>query len=286
MALESFQGPAVDLANALTHACCETRDEVVHEDGDVIDAFFQRWRMYRKHIQSVIQVRAETPLRDMALQIAVRRRNDPNVRLNGPVAADSFKFLFLKDAQERDLHFRRQFADFIEENRSAIRRLKPPDPLLQSAGERPLFVAEQLARDEFRRQRRTTDFDQSTPASRRPPVNAVRDKLLSTARLSGDQHGRVGRGHAINGSQYIPQRLRRADDFLEYGSLNNFVLQETILRLQLFLQRVDFFKCQCIRYRNRNDFGNNLKQLDLAAVEAALLERDEINCPQHLASPE
>ena len=222
----------------------------------------------------------------MALQIAVRRRNDPNVRLNGPVAADSFKFLFLKDAQERDLHFRRQFADFIEENRSAIRCFKPSDPLLQRSGERPLFVAEQLARDEFRRQRRTIHFDQSTPGSRRPPVDGVRDKLLSSARLSGDQHGRVGRGHAINGSQYIPQRLRRADDFLEYGSLNNFVLQQTILRLELFLQRVDFFKCQCVRYRNGNDFGDILKQLDLAAIEAALLERNEINCPQHLASLE
>src|SRR5215813_14400197 len=139
--------------------------------------------MYRKHIQSVIQVRAETPLLDMALQITVRCRNHPNVRLNGPVAADSFEFLLLKDAQERDLHFRRQFADFIEENRSAIRRLKPPDPLLQRSGECPLFVAEQLARDEFRRQCRTIHFDQSTSGSRRPPVDGVRDKLLSSARL-------------------------------------------------------------------------------------------------------
>ena len=151
-----------------------------------------------KDIQSVVQVRAEMPLTNLALQVAVRRRDHTNVRLDGPVAADPLEFLFLQDPQERDLHFRRQLADFVEEDRSAIRRLETSDPLLQGSRERALFVAEQLAGDEFGRERRTIHLHESTPRARRPPVDGVCDEFLSRTRFSGDQYGRIGRGNAID----------------------------------------------------------------------------------------
>src|SRR5215510_11046377 len=107
--------------------------------------------MYRKDIQSVVQVRAETPFGDTALQVAVSRSDHANIRVNGPVAADPLEFFFLKDPQQCYLHFCCQLADLIKEDGSAMGSFEPADSLLQRSGERTFFVAEQLARDQFGR---------------------------------------------------------------------------------------------------------------------------------------
>jgi len=43
-----------------------------------------------------------------------------------------------------------KFPDFVQEDRPAVGRFEPPEPALQRARERPLFVPEQLRGDERR----------------------------------------------------------------------------------------------------------------------------------------
>src|SRR5947207_7518558 len=99
--------------------------------------------------------------------MSVCRGNHTYVGMYGPVAADTLELPFLKDPEQRDLHLRRQFSDLVQEDRSPVRRLESPDPLLQRAGKRTLLMTEQFARDKFLRQRRTIHFDERPLRSRR-----------------------------------------------------------------------------------------------------------------------
>src|SRR5204863_546886 len=119
--------------------------------------------------------------------------------MDGPVAAHALEFLLLENAQKRDLHFRRQFADLVQEDRSAVRCFKSPDPLLQRAGKGAFFMTEQLAGDELLGKRRAVDLYQSASGSLRSSMNGVGDEFFSSAGFAGDQHRRIGRPDAVDG---------------------------------------------------------------------------------------
>ena len=73
---------------------------------------------------------------------------------------DALELAFLQDPQQLGLQFQRQIADLVEEQRPAVRQLEPALPRRDGAGERAALVAEQLAFDQRRRQRRAVDADQ------------------------------------------------------------------------------------------------------------------------------
>ncbi len=66
-----------------------------------------------------------------------------------------------------DLQIERQLADFVEKNRAAMRQSEASLALFSRAGKSALFVAEQFALDQRRRDRRAVDFDQRSIA---PPA--------------------------------------------------------------------------------------------------------------------
>ena len=57
---------------------------------------------------------------DQLRQVLVAGENDADIDADGLVAADGFKFAFLKDAQQLDLEGGGCGVDFIKENRAAI----------------------------------------------------------------------------------------------------------------------------------------------------------------------
>src|SRR5215813_1120482 len=144
-----------------------------------------------KDIQPVIEVGAEPPIVDLALQIAIRRCDDAHIGLNGPVATDPLEFLLLENPQQGDLHFRGQFADLVQKDRSAVCGLKASDPLLERAGKRAFLVAEQLAGDQFLRESRAIDLYQSAPGPLRSSMDSVCNELFAGAGFSSDQDGRI-----------------------------------------------------------------------------------------------
>src|SRR5439155_8973160 len=75
-----------------------------------------------------------------------------------------------------------------------VRLLELPDPCVRRARERAPLVAEQLALEEFRRQRRAIDFHERAVAPRRALMDRARHQLLADAALAAEQDGDVAVG--------------------------------------------------------------------------------------------
>ena len=173
----------------------ELIDEAPHEQGDVLGPIAQRRHFDRKDVETVVQVLPERVLGDALFQVAVCRRNDPDVDAHGLRAAEPLNLPLLEHAQQLDLRVGRQVADLVEKDRRMIRQFEPPDLPRQRAGKGALLPAEQLALDERARNRRAVDADHDATAPRTLLVNLGRDEFLSGPRLAEQQHRRIGRGH-------------------------------------------------------------------------------------------
>ena len=109
------------------------------------------------------------------------------------------------------------------------RRARFPSRRWSGTGERPRLVAEQLRRDERRRDRRTVDGDEGPRGALRPLVDGSRDELLSRARLPRTRTVEsVGATLEIRASTAL-ERRRCADDLLEHRGAVDFLTQRDVL---------------------------------------------------------
>src|SRR5437773_12530458 len=105
--------------------------------------------------------------------------------------ADSLNLMILKDTEQRDLCFRRQIANLVEEDRAAIGGLEPAEAPLQRARERALLVAEELGGDERRGDRRTAHANEGATRSMRFRVDGPCDQLFAATGCTADEHVRI-----------------------------------------------------------------------------------------------
>jgi uncharacterized protein YoaH (UPF0181 family) len=97
------------------------------------------------HLEAIEEVLAEGAGLDAARQVAVGGGEHPHVDAARSVLAHTPDLALLKGAEELDLHGGRDVADLVEEQRSAVRRLKQPGTVGTGAGERAAHVAKELA---------------------------------------------------------------------------------------------------------------------------------------------
>ena len=115
-------------------------------------------------------------------------------------------------------------------------------PIAQRAGERALGVAEELALEQFARDRRAVDADQRPVAALAGLVDGARDQLLAGAGLAGDQHGGVGRRDQLDLAQRLLDRGAVADDAAVIALEADLLLQIGVLQLQPLAQPVDLLE--------------------------------------------
>src|SRR6266516_2654371 len=108
-------------------------------------------------------------------------------------AADALDLALLKNPQQRDLRLRGELADFLQEDRAAIRGLEAAEAALQRARKRALLVPEQLGRDERRRNGRAVHADECPARPTRTLVHGAGNQLFAGPRLAQDEHRRVVR---------------------------------------------------------------------------------------------
>ena len=141
-----------------------------------------------------------------------------------------------------------------------------PFLLLLGAGERALFVAEELRLDQALGQRRAADFDERLLGPQRVVVNRVRDELFAGARFAADERGRVRGRHLRHLLVHLPDRAARPDDVRKVVLLPQFLAEVLVLVDQaafvLFDQPLNLDR---LRDHRRHD----AEKLD-AAVEVAL----------------
>ena len=73
---------------------------------------------------------------------------------------EPLELVLLQHAQQLRLHFEWRFPDFVQQYRSMIRQFEASNSLRSRTGERAALVAEQVRRDQRRRQRAGIDDDE------------------------------------------------------------------------------------------------------------------------------
>ena len=146
-------------------------------------------RLDRKHVEPEIQVLAKPAALHLLLEVAVGGGDHAHVDGAGALLADALEIALLQHAQQLALQLQRNFADLVEKQRAAVGELEAADAVAHRAGEGALDVAEELALEQFARDRCAVDADQRPVAARAGFVDGARDQLLAGAGFAGDHDG-------------------------------------------------------------------------------------------------
>src|SRR5262249_39930211 len=154
-----------------------------------------------------------------AAEIAVGRRDDADVDLDGAIAADALHLALLEDAEELGLEPEVELPDLVEEDGAALGLLEDAAVLPDGAGERALLVAEERRLDEVLRDRAAVEDDERLALAARGVVDPVGDELLAGAGLAGDHHRELRRRDLLQRREDLPHRRRASDHAVELVAL-------------------------------------------------------------------
>src|SRR5580658_1251894 len=115
--------------------------EIRHQQGDIFFSLPQSGHLDGKDVEPIIQVAPEGAGSDGSLQVAIGGGNNPHIGLRGAGSSDALKFAFLKNPQKRDLGFRRELANFVEEDGAFLSQFKAPETALSCPREGSLLMA-------------------------------------------------------------------------------------------------------------------------------------------------
>ena len=150
---------------------------VADQLGDVAAPRAQRRHLDLDHREPVVEILAQRGAGRARAHRPVGGGDDARARAQRLVAADALEGPLLHAAQQLGLQRRIEVADLVEEQRAFARGLEAPGAPAGRAGEGAALVAEELALDQRRRQRRQVDRRRtagrrapSTSGSRAPPA--------------------------------------------------------------------------------------------------------------------
>src|SRR5262245_10211361 len=133
---------------------------MVREKRDVAAAAAQRRHLDPDDVQPVIEVVAELALTAERQEVAIGRRHDAYVDVDGLVAADALEGVGLEEPQELHLGRRRDLTDLVEKKGAAVGLLEAALVSGHGAREGPAFVAEELALEQRLGQRGAVELDE------------------------------------------------------------------------------------------------------------------------------
>jgi hypothetical protein len=154
------------------------------------------------------------------------------VDLDDALAADRAVLAFLQDPEQLRLEKRRHLADLVEHQRAAARQFEQPDLVLERAGERALFVAEELGLDQVLGNGRAVDLDEGPFRPQAAQVQRVGDQLLAGPVFALDQDVGVTCRDGVDELEQLAHLLALPDDVRE-GILTADLLLELFVLLPL-----------------------------------------------------
>ena len=122
-------------------------DEVVQQRADVLSPFAQRRHVQVHDADPEKQVFAKESLQRQPRQVAVRRSDDPGAHRDAGmilIFTNPLHFAGVEESEQQPLHPWRHLADFVQENRSAVRLPQFTGFVAIRAGEAALHVAKEL----------------------------------------------------------------------------------------------------------------------------------------------
>ena len=159
-------------------------EEMLSEVGDIAAARSERWHVEPYDVESIEQILAKPPLADSPAQVLVRRRHQTEVRPQRLLPAQPLEGALLQGPKQLHLKRRRQVADLVEEQGTAVRLLQPSDSRLDRASERAALVPEQLALEQPIRNRTAVDYDERAIGAGAMTMDGPGHELLPGARLA------------------------------------------------------------------------------------------------------
>ena len=208
-------------------------DEGGHEQRDILLALAQRRNVDVHHIEPVVQILPELPLFDCGLELPVGGRDDPGIHFDGFLSPHPFEGLVLQHAQQLDLYVLADLTDLVQEDRAHVGQLEASPLAGHRSGERPPFVAEQLAFQKGFGEGGAVHLDQRLVLARGIVVEGVGDHLLADPALPGYQDRSPAGGDLLHDFEDLLHRLALADDVGELVPLLQLLLQSPVLEHQL-----------------------------------------------------
>src|SRR5882724_1313840 len=138
----------------------------------------ERWTVYGEYIEAVVEIHSEQLLGDQTGEVLIGCGHHAHVDMTGMRAAQSFELLLLQDAQQLRLQLKRNIADFIQEQRAAIRRFEAAQFLRHCAREGAPFVTEELAFEQSERNRRAIQLHKRAMPAPAVVVDSLRNQLF------------------------------------------------------------------------------------------------------------
>jgi len=114
------------------------------------------------------------------------------------ITAHPLEFVFLQHPQERDLRFRREFADLVQEERPAVSRFKPPQTPLQCTSEGSFFVPEKLGRNQRLGNRGAVHAEECSGSAFRSAMQRARNQLFACSGFAQNENCRIGRRNFLS----------------------------------------------------------------------------------------
>ncbi len=159
--------------------------------------------------EPVIQILTETPRAHIGFEIAVGRGDHAHIDTDRTIAAERPEFALLQHAQQLDLKGRAGLADFVQEERAAIRLLEEANAILDRAGEGATLVAEELRFEQGIGQRTAVFGDEGLGGAAAFVMDGARHHFLAGTGLAGDQHGQIVRRDAGDQIAHCIERTAR-----------------------------------------------------------------------------
>ncbi|MCY1179016.1 hypothetical protein D9M73_193930 [compost metagenome] len=143
-------------------------------------------------MEAVIQVFAELANFRQALEVTVSRGDQAHIDLLRLHRTYATNFAFLQYAQQASLGFQRQFANFVEEQGTAVRRFHQAGAPGAGAGECAFFVAEQFGLDQAFRNGCAVHRNHRCLGASGQVVQGAGHQFFTGARFALDQHVGIG----------------------------------------------------------------------------------------------
>ncbi len=118
---------------------------VSKEEQNVLGTLAQRGHKDLDDVQSIVKVLSEQPALDLLPKIAVRRRDQPDVRAAGnSIRTDWLNLARLGESQENRLHPQAHLSQFVEEKGSVVSLTHKTRLVAIRTCETASYVSEQL----------------------------------------------------------------------------------------------------------------------------------------------
>lgn len=118
---------------------------MLHEQGDVLLAFAQRWQMQVDEVDAIEEVFAEGLVVDHLTKVGIGGAHHTHVSPFGHAVTQHFVGLVLEHTQEFHLACQFQLTNLIQEDGASLCQCETPCAVALGIGEGTLFVSEHLA---------------------------------------------------------------------------------------------------------------------------------------------